>query len=97
MYFSNPVLGGELRGSLGKLPELPVTFLLGMRLFTDGYHVYSRLRGRLCKNNLGPPVYGVLHPWWFGKFNFFLPPYSLTPFIPSFVLLAPSVDCSNVW
>lgn len=68
-FASSPIdlLGGKLRGSLGKLPEFSVPFLLGMCLLADGDDVYSGLRGCLCKNHLGAPVYGLLHPWWFGK------------------------------
>lgn len=85
-HTSYSVSGGKLRGSLGKLPEFPVTFLLGMCLFADGYYVYSRLRGCLCKNHLGATIYGLLHPWWFGKFSL---SFSLAPFLPSYILPAP--------
>lgn len=61
------VLGGKLRGSLGKLPEFPVTVVLGMCLLTHGHHVHCGLRGRLCKNNPWAPFHGLLHPGWFGK------------------------------
>lgn len=52
---------------MGKLQKFPGTFLLGMCLLTHGYYVHCWLRRRLCKNYPGPPVYGLLHPWWFGK------------------------------
>ena len=89
------ILGGELRGSLGKLPEFPVTFLLGMRLLADGDDVYSGLRGRLCKNHLGAPVYGLLHPGWFGKIRLFFPP--LPPLSSPKSCLSPSIDCVELY
>lgn len=73
------VLGGKLRGSLGKLPKFPVTFLLGMCLLTDGYHVHCGLWRRVCQNYPGTTFHGVLHPRWFGKKN----KNSLILFIPN--------------
>lgn len=68
LFKSRPFFpGGKLRGSMGKLPEFPSTFLLGMCLLTHGYYVHCGLWRCLCKNHPGPPVYGLLHPWRFGK------------------------------
>ena len=70
IHISTSLPGGKLRGPMGKLPEFPGTFLLGMRLPSHGYHVHGRLWRRLRQNHPGPPVYGLLHPWWFGKNTF---------------------------
>ncbi|CAB1313025.1 unnamed protein product [Coregonus sp. 'balchen'] len=57
--------GGKLRGSLGKLPKFPSTFLLGMCLLAHGYYVHCGLWRRVCKNHPGTTFHGLLHPWWF--------------------------------
>lgn len=77
------VLGGKLRGSLGKLPKFPSTFLLGMCLLTHGYYVHCGLWRRVCKNHPGTTFHGLLHPWWFGKNPSLI---SFTPnLLPSFI------------
>lgn len=79
VWFNGSILvsvpGGKLRGSLGELPKFPGTFLLGMCLLTHGHYVHCWLWRRVCQNHPGPPVYGLLHPWWFGK----NPSHSLFP------------------
>lgn len=75
--------GGKLRGSMGKLPELPITLLLGMCLLADGDDVHSGLWGCLCKNHTRAPVHGLLHPRRFGKNMAFLSPLDLTPAHPT--------------
>lgn len=82
------VSGGKLRGSMGKLPELPVAFLLGMCLLADGDDVHSGLWGCLCKNHTGAPVHGLLHPRRFGKTRLFFLPLT-SPLLPQQILPDP--------
>ena len=60
-------IGGKLRGSMGRLQELPVSLVLGVCVPADGHHVHSWLRRCLCKDHVGTAVHGVLHPGRFGK------------------------------
>lgn len=60
-------LGGEFRGPMGKFPKQPGSYILGMCLFTHGYHVHGWLWGCLCKNHTWTPLHGLLHPRGTGK------------------------------